>query len=120
MTTATMTLTDFLLARIAEDEERAEFVRRQNEGPWNRPLEPWKLSWHDEYDLLCIEPSRALAECEAKRAIIDRCERDMVADGESVSGYDIVAHTDALARDTLEFLALPYADHPDYDEAWRP
>jgi hypothetical protein len=22
--------------------------------------------------------------------------------------------------DVLKFLALPYAAHPDYDEAWRP
>ena len=25
-----------------------------------------------------------------------------------------------LALDTLRTLALPYADHPDYDEEWRP
>ena len=92
-------LTDFLLARIAEDEAWAE------SETFPQPFR--------------FEAARVLAECEAKRRIVDRCERDMVAEGESASGYDIIAHTDALARDTLEFLALPYADHPDYREEWR-
>lgn len=63
------TLSEFLLARIADDEERARFVAAQVEHAGWSPFEPWALSWHDEYDLLCIEPSRALAECAAKRRI---------------------------------------------------
>jgi hypothetical protein len=101
--TATLTLTAFLLARIAEDEERAQFVARQIGA--QKPFEPWLLSWHDEYDLLCIEPSRALAECEAKRKIVEWAE---TSSGEW------------YWESVLNPLAAVYADHPDYDENWRP
>ncbi|WP_163168116.1 DUF6221 family protein [Arthrobacter sp. Alg241-R88] len=104
-----MTLTDFLHARIDDDEARAEFVRRQNEDPWHRPFEVWKLSWHDEYNLLCIEPERALAECEAKRRIVERC-----------SAVDYAMPSTHLAHGILGELALPYADHPDFKDEWRP
>lgn len=49
------------------------------------------------------DPARILAECEAKRAIV---------------AYD---HVDlATYIDMTRLLALPYADHPDYREEWRP
>ncbi len=108
-----MTLTEFLLARIAEDEETA----RQPDLMWPSS---WTAKFH-HYEALretkprdyamgryCtqFDPARVLAECEAKRRI--------VALAESV--------TDMHAEwETLEMLlALPYADHPDYDETWRP
>ena len=104
-------LTEFLLARIAEDEERAEFVRRQNEGAQYAPFEPWRLSWQDEYDLLCIEPERALRECDAKRRIVeDRIHLDTVRPGA------IRAHSEWVCR----VLATVYSGHPDYREEWRP
>jgi hypothetical protein len=136
MTASTLALTEFLLARIAEDEERAQFVARQIEGNNWAPFEPWKLSWHDEYDLLCIEPSRALAECEAKRRIV---ELHPIYRGPRIQqvqsgGVDFGCETcHALDRinddsiiealgycDTLLAMAPPYADHPDYREEWRP
>ena len=99
-----MTITEFLLARVADDEERARFVDSQHDE-WARRQrwEPWRLSWQDEYDLLCIDPARAIAECEAKRRIVEM-------------------HSAALSgsRRTLAILATVYADHPDYNEAWRP
>jgi hypothetical protein len=61
-------------------------------------------------------PEQALADVAAKRAIVAECiehtdedawERDRVAASE-------------LAYATLRLLAQPYADHPDYDEGWRP
>ena len=108
-----MTLTDFLLARIAEDEERAEFVRRQTEGtPWE-PFEPWLLSWHDEYDLLCIEPSRALSEVESKRRIVEHLA---FLDRQT----ELTPQEAFTALHVGQMLALPYADHPDYRDEWRP
>lgn len=53
--------------------------------------------------------ARVLAECEAKRRIVARCE----AVGVGFPSY-------ALAEAVLCHLAEPYTDHPDYDEAWRP
>jgi hypothetical protein len=56
-------------------------------------------------------------ECEAKRRIINRARGwlDEEPDG---------TVADTIARDLLghvvRTLALPYADHPDYREEWRP
>lgn len=120
-----MELVEFLLARIAEDEERARFVQQQVEGPWHKPFEPWRLSWHDEYDLLCIDPARALAECEAKRRIVETVQyaQERYAQ-ERDSGYGDGADMEWLTKlETLEpilaYLAQPYADHPDFNPEWR-
>lgn len=56
------------------------------------------------------DPARVLREVEADRRIIERYEQ-MKADGES-HWY--------LIYETLKLRALPHADHPDYDESWRP
>lgn len=104
-----MTLVEFLLARIAEDEAQAEFVQRQQSGHQDAgAYDTWKLAWHDEYDLLCIEPSRALAECEGLRAAI------------SILGRFRDEDYSPWSDEVLAQLALPYATHPDYDEEWRP
>ena len=84
-----MTLTEFLLARIAEDEAA---------GGCGGP------------DRACDRLSdRWLAECEAKRRILEQCVRQ----AEYVD-------TPADAVTTIRLLALPYADHPDFRPEWRP
>ena len=111
-----MTLTEFLLARIAEDEANID-------GDWTEGYGLHIISWrmHD----------RLVAEVAAKRRIIDECThvsgqerrptstpgRYDVVDVRSVNagGHDDSADCEAI----LHALALPYADHPDYDEAWR-
>lgn len=118
-----MTITEFLLARIAEDEERAWFVARQIGGQ-SSPFEPWRLSWHDEYDLLCVEPSRAIAECAAKRQIVgltdDITQMDVMVEGEfRTEGRRDLSAYPYLGDVVLRALAAVYADHPDYDPAWR-
>ena len=47
------------------------------------------------------DPARVLAECEAKRQIVQNAQDP---------GDDLF----------VAILALPYADHPDYREEWRP
>lgn len=115
MSTSTLTLTDFLLARLADDEERARFVWSQvDEYNKAHRYEEWRLSWHDEYDLLCIEPDRAIAECEAMRRIVD-----LHSDIDPCDAHDGATLT-TVDCDTLRILALPYADHPDWREEWKP
>ena len=106
--TATLTLTDFLLARIAEDEHAAASpslgdVTDLGEGMGGRfglwsPPKAAPGHWGN---------SRVLRECEAKRAVVELHPCDDCGMG------------DDPCR-TLKILALPYADHPDYREAWRP
>lgn len=89
------TLTDFLLARITEDEEQArEFVQYED----------------DVYETAgWLRPTRVLAECEAKRRIVG-LKICMACD---IEGQDCT-HQD----DTLALLAGVYSDHPDYDPSW--
>lgn len=69
------------------------------------------------------DPARTLREVEAKRGLLDL--HHMVEDPKEMQDY--CAECD-LGRDkypyypctTLRILALPYADHPDYLEEWRP
>lgn len=122
------TITAFILARVAEDEERANFVARLNEGSsWAAPDEPWMLSWQDDkYDLLCIEPSRALAQCKAYRRLIDAAfEHLYVIDGEWGCGHTAEEirngecdYNDGTLRGVLKALAAIWSDHPDYRQEW--
>ena len=122
-----MTLTEFLLARIAEDEAVAlEFRDCEWAGI---------DAWGDGTDLFFGEnpPAsvrRVLAECEAKRQIVKLHTR--TADGECVrcdEGYwteddesseVYYAQPEAYPCQTLRTVALPYADHPDYRDEWKP
>ena len=124
MTTQTATLADFLMARIAEDERRLdvpEFIEEDSaRGPgWGHrgdgqecPLcGMWQFSgtesvtedaWLEHADR-AHQRSRVLAECEAKRRIV-----------EWFSG------SDPDDQPVMKMLALPYISHPDYRPEWRP
>lgn len=107
--TASLTLTDFLLARIADEESLA---RGAQGDQWPELVEALGLyvnipnRWH----IAAHGPARVLAECEAKRRI--------------VKSYQL-APIDALLA-VLLLMAEVYADHPDYRwrltyrEEWRP
>jgi hypothetical protein len=97
------TLTEFLLARIAEDEAG---YRAEAEGiPWltvnGRSL------W-----------AHLLAECEAKRRIVEKYERAL--DSRREHPDDLATAGALLAlHGVVGILASTYADHPDYREEWR-
>ena len=95
----TVTLTEFLLARIAEDEAQFNAEAHEKLGP-SLGSGPW-----------CHLP-RPLAECEAKRRVIALHTHDGIKCAECRS-WD-------AACPTLRALALGYFDHADYDETWRP
>jgi hypothetical protein len=60
------------------------------------------------------DPARVLREVEAKRRIITN-EQDRVLE----EGPLPERMRDGIETDVMALLALPYADHPDYQEAWR-
>jgi len=88
-----MTLTEFLTARIDEDEGVARRVASHTQY-----VPPKSIGGIPRLGIIGYPTARVLAECAAKRAIMAR-------------------HN---AASSLQLLALPYADHEDYDEAWRP
>jgi hypothetical protein len=111
MTTATLALTDFLLARIAEDEAAARHRDTVTFGAERRRVANEAL--HDPFD-----PARVLAECEAKRRIVDY--REQVASESAATGVPIFEAQLSAYDAALRALAVPYAEHPDYRDEWRP
>lgn len=134
-----MTLTEFLLARIAEDEAWAKALmgERWFQGSSSRRdmpkrglyLRGGETHLVDLWDanasahIARHDPARVLAECEAKRRIV---HQHGAGEGhECPDGFMDSAETDPHTGwendcQTLKFLALPYADHPDYREEWKP
>jgi len=102
-----MTLVDFLLQRIAEDEAVAERASSHNGGA---------TFAKDNYGCLLVQPARVLAECAAKRQIVALHQRYLVALNQESRDADRRCSLEPVVR----LLALPYADHPDYREEWRP
>ncbi len=111
-----MTLTEFLTARLDEDEARATAAalrRAQGPGDATSPVELDRA----------FTPARLLAEVEAKRQLVHLAyeatgldmdkDLDRDVDAREVSGIEFVGER------MLRALALPYADHADYREAWR-
>lgn len=110
-----MTITEFLLARISEDEAAAKNAKPEDwwwDGAYVNMDDPFAaFPVHNN-------PARVLAECAAKRAIIERavaaesyrtCDNleDAMNDGE-VFALDHVRRA----------LAAVYKDHPDYEQEW--
>lgn len=137
-------LAAFLLARIAEDEVAALAATR---NAWR--VEDWSglsggsANWmvvgdfdvgaaafhvKNEPDAVHIarhDPARVLVECAAKRGIVDEHQVTRRTPGYTYL-LDPPCVTCGQVRPrrfpcpTLRLLALPYADHPDYREEWRP
>ena len=113
-----MTIVEFLLARIAEDEAVAE-----------RAVDEWfDAEWIEIDDdprdhAQHWRPARALVECAAKRRVVELHAQS----GERWTGFPRADRLEAYCQHdqhaspcpTLRLVAAVYSDHPDYDQAWR-
>jgi hypothetical protein len=99
------TLTEFLLARIAEDEAVARAARPHEYLPTRDGRNLTTIDAGDSARV-GITSGRVLAECEAKRRIVNLDDLDG-------AGEDGHIHA-------VRCLASVYADHPDFREEWRP
>lgn len=156
-------LTEFLLARLAEDQQHAEkdiwAADQATPGDWHaRCGHNLPNSWVEcetspiarldgvrhQADALLVSrfkpdtvrarARRVLAECEAKRRILKehapigggcrRCASWEDSEGDNPDCDEVPATAIPPAAwfpcVTVRLLALPYADHPDYREEWRP
>lgn len=119
-----MSITEFLEARIAEDEARAKActsggydLEWRMEGTVVYPLyqmtdgSPNEGNWipeeHADF-IVTNDPSRVLAECTAKRAIIENIPK----------AGDVFDARGGTSEYVLRCLATVYADHPDYRQEW--
>jgi hypothetical protein len=84
--------------------------------------------WQGAVHIARHDPARVLADVEAKRQIIEQHEPATVSYLPSRERGCVTCSTaqtwDAQANEancqTLRLLALPYADHPEYRDEWRP
>ncbi len=121
-----MTITEFLLARIAEDEARV--------AVWEAGGALWPHQEHDAGE--CDEcdhrrshraaddvlQDRVLAECEAKRRIVKREGERLREEWRRRSDEHRQTFEEWFQPPygpTLRDLASVYADHPDFREEWR-
>ena len=112
-----MTITEFLLARIAEDEAAVE------PGISGVALHGWHtvdcgtgIGYWANGECVCGYPARVLAECHAKRNIVVDYQDATELASSAASDIDrnrYRAQRDVLAV-ALGHLAIAYADHPDY------
>ncbi|GAA2112514.1 hypothetical protein GCM10009759_55290 [Kitasatospora saccharophila] len=100
-------LLEFLRARLDED---SDVIR----ASWNKGDVT-----SERYHGTPFDPSRAMAEVDAKRRILDKYEywakRNSLGLPDSVDGgreYGL--------EDAVQCLVLPYAAHPDYQPGWAP
>jgi len=120
-----MNTTEFLEARIVEDEREArkavgERARVHPDEGDDAGLQCWPDS---PVPAVLVGPERVLAECAAKRAIIELAQKASEAEQEfddyvwAGAGPEQV---DPSNGDAILFaLAAVYKDHPDYDPAWQ-
>jgi hypothetical protein len=138
-----MTITEFLLARITEDEADAKAA---TPGPWHAMTEETSdgeniyytvehgtdqlcdmalTSWQGRMDAEHIarhDPARVLAECAAKRAIIGvyrlYTAYSELTDRDPGVRTQMCDHAMTLGE-VLPPLAAVYKDHPDYRPEWE-
>lgn len=94
-------------------------VAELGEG-WSKTTDPQEREWvtggqetHPTSVHVVYDPADVLADVDAKRGILDEAGRyspELEHGDNGEWAFDIV----------LRLLALPYSDHPDYREEWRP
>jgi hypothetical protein len=98
-----MTITEFLEARIDEDEAQAKYVHE----------------YGDTGGAALFAPARVLAECATKRAILGMYDTYANAVHESVGIAAVGARCgQEVTADVLGAIAAVYKDHPDYRQEW--
>lgn len=142
-----MTLAEFLLARIAEDEAVARAAFRREPRRWHGKMTEddghWSTGSHEGdaeridgigitiYDegghsleqathIARHDPARVLAEVGAKRRIVERHFLDPGTPSHPMDRAGCAWCDDHWPCEDLADIALPYADHPDYRQEWKP
>jgi hypothetical protein len=109
-----VTLTEFLLVRIDEDDEPAAGILPGVAMGVRARSDPGAASAGSR--------ARVLAECEAKRRIVQLHEGATAYDGvrttapsaQTLTAPGWIRTSNRCRATTLRLLALPYADHPDW------
>lgn len=107
----------FLLARIADNEAAARQVQSAAKAAVGSAS--WVVVGADNPTGVDYDPARVLADCKAKRLIVEayqRAREQALAAGAGAGGAGAAF---GLMR-AVTLLAEVYADHPDFQEDWLP
>lgn len=121
-----MSITEFLTARYDEDEAQARSAidnrMRANIHPSDKGTQTFgPVDISDDSDLgdMSIGAEYVLADVAAKRAIVSEIETTRASARAMPGGSARLAVMHGL--DMMErHLLQPYAEHPDFDESWKP
>lgn len=119
-----MTLTQFLLARLAEDEaavrELLDRTTSQSSGPQDLPALDTPVVGTGAW---ALTPRRMLAEVDAKRHLVELAYEatglDMTVDLDRTVNAREDSGIAFVGDRMLRTLALAYGDHPEFDDEWR-
>jgi hypothetical protein len=104
----------FLHVRLEDTENEAKSAQdvRSDYHAWHQTLDLTAAGMDDREALLITtwSPARILAEVDAKRRTIIRCEEEML------SGIPRLVH---FCEQTIKDMVRAYADHPDFKDKWR-
>lgn len=112
-----MSITEFLEARIAEDEALAHAViATVTPDAWENPTKwgnfyPEDIAFWDSQT-----PNRVLAECAAKRTVVALADEVDAMDAQITAEWG--GPNRGTADDILKALAAVYASNPDYRQEW--
>lgn len=106
-----MNIIDFLEARIAEDEANAHAAFDATAGlEWDTGSGDYVQDYVARW-----QPSRGIAECAAKQAII--AELVKLNDAHEWDSFDTCV--EKAIPQLLAYLARPYVEHAEFDPAWK-
>jgi hypothetical protein len=118
-----MTLTEFLMARIAEDEAERWALHRPDCNATASRLSAGPILGHTgglpsySAECDCGSPDRLLAACEAKRQMVEWAD-------DASGKHSGIAHECAVSKadgmEILKALAHPYSSHPEFRPEWQP
>lgn len=115
-------LVQFLRDCLNDDEQAA---RTAKPGPWydddgsvyaSHPTDEVVSYTDSGAHIARHDPARVLREVEAKRRALDHYQ----AVRTHAKGGEPYLLAEGAVRKQIQIMALPYADHPDYQETWKP
>jgi hypothetical protein len=125
-------LSNFLRARLDEDAELAasgetwsafdetQGTRRVDVDHSIERVVACTRSWRGLH-IARHDPAHVLAEVEAKRRILSEVVPEIDGMEDRIDGeWGVGDPTERESVALLRLLALPYADHPDYRQEWKP
>lgn len=107
---STLTITEFLEARIAEDEAVVAYPSPHERSGGYSYADVGGLS-----EVLTVGTTRVLAECAAKRAIIQWAGQVDAAEDQMAREWGT---PEVMAYGILRALAAVYSSHPGYQQEW--